>query len=480
MSDEGWAIDPIEEAKGREADETLPPAPAPTPVAIPETLLTECNFLCGGAGTGKTYLAKQLVQASPGTVLAASTGIAAVNLGEGTTINALLGYFDTASLEEAYFSGRLITTLRKLYQSGLRRIVLDEVSMLSGDQLTVITQALNDLAGGGYDVTTDVIADEAIAAQQIEEGLATIEDRRRWPIALTLVGDFAQLPPVKAPFAFESAEWARYQAQTVTLTEVRRQDDPLFVEGLWGARRGQVGRVLDVFQPQLVPTSDSHFPGLTVFAKNEEVDRFNGLRLTRVAAPPQFIASTRWGKQQSEWTKNIPERLVLKVGATVMILANLRQPLSQQLIYANGDMGTVSAIDPDRQQVWVTLQRTGQDVCVDRITRQVQVPLEPGRRKILRAEGKDHTHITEDGRKEIVGAITYMPLRLAYASTVHKCQGLSLDQVQVNIRDGFFKTPGMLYVALSRARTLAGLRIVGTAETLRARCTVDARVVPWL
>jgi ATP-dependent exoDNAse (exonuclease V) alpha subunit len=73
-----------------------------------------------------------------------------------------------------------------------------------------------------------------------------------------------------------------------------------------------------------------------------------------------------------------------------------------------------------------------------------------------------------------------MPLRVAYASTVHKSQGLSLDRVQVSIRDAFFKTPGMLYVALSRARTADGLRLIGSEAALVERCTCDPRLQEYL
>jgi ATP-dependent exoDNAse (exonuclease V) alpha subunit len=81
---------------------------------------------------------------------------------------------------------------------------------------------------------------------------------------------------------------------------------------------------------------------------------------------------------------------------------------------------------------------------------------------------------------EIEGTVTYMPLRLAYGTTVHKSQGLTMDRVQVLITDDFFSAPGMLYVALSRARSLEGLRIVGTERMFVGRCGVDEKVRRWL
>jgi ATP-dependent DNA helicase PIF1 len=80
----------------------------------------------------------------------------------------------------------------------------------------------------------------------------------------------------------------------------------------------------------------------------------------------------------------------------------------------------------------------------------------------------------------VEGQVQFWPVRLAYASTVHKSQGLSLDRIQCDIRDQFFGQPAMAYVALSRCRTLAGLRIVGQRERFIRQCNTDARVRRWL
>ena len=158
-----------------------------------------------------------------------------------------------------------------------------------------------------------------------------------------------------------------------------------------------------------------------------------------------------------------------------MVLANRRE--ERRLLYVNGDLGTLDGISEDGSAAWVRLQRTGEDVAVEWVTRQVKVPIDATRRAELRREGKTERI---DGKWEIVGEITYMPLRVAYASTVHKSQGLSLDRVQVNIRDAFFKSPGMLYVALSRARTAEGLRLVGSPQAIIDRCSTDGRLRGWL
>ena len=413
------------------------------------------SVLIGYAGTGKSWFAKAWAESDPSVVLAATTGIAATNLGTGTTLNALLGYFDTASLVQAYTAGFLGAKLMKLWKSGVTRILLDEVSMLDAEQLTVVTRALDELDARG------------------DEGEGTPR------IRLTLIGDFCQLPPVKAAFAFESPSWPRYAEHLHRLTEIRRQTDRDFIHALHAARKGDPDPVCDFFGPHLVPLADQHFDGTTIVATNEAVDRINGLRMDKLPTPGSIYTARRWGKQRGDW-KQIPDQLLLKPDALVMILANKRAPVGvggPPLVYANGDLGHIRELTDEG--AWVTLVRTGEDVFVDFITRPNTIPLEPGRRKTLTEEGEEW-RIVKTTKSEIIGTVGYLPLRAAWASTVHKAQGLSFDTVQVSTHEGMFRQPGLLYVALSRARTQAGLRLVGSVDGLRARCTVDPRVRPWL
>lgn len=443
-------------------------APVLDPVSIWPQPVPTFSVLAGAAGSGKTFLTKGWAEKEKGLLLCATTGIAAINLG-GETINSILGYFDTASLQEAYLNGSLTARLGKLWKVGVRRLILDEMSMLAGDQLTFLVQAIEELSGRGY----------------VLGNWKDDDDSPPPAMGLTLVGDFLQLAPVKATYAFESPEWERFAPNMITLTEIRRQADPEFIEMLRAARAGRGDKVAEYFGDRhaIFNETDDDFNGATIVAKNESVDRYNGLRMGRLPGALLSFTSRRWGKLRSEWGQlekpkvqwGIPETLTLKEGALVMILANRRE--ERRLLYVNGDLGEVLGITEDGSAACVRLQRTRTEVDVEWVTRQVKVPIDSTRRAELRRLGQD---ARIDGKWEIVGEITYMPLRVAYASTVHKSQGLSLDSVQVNIRDHFFKSPGMLYVALSRARTAEGLRLVGSPSAIVDRCSTDGRLRGWL
>lgn len=455
--------------------------------------------ISGTAGVGKTLVAQEIIKRHRGVVLCATTGIASINLGEGTTINSALKYFDTASLREAYRDGYLKSRIQRLRRSGVRRILIDEKSMMNGEQLTMITRAVHEVNEGKVEELEDV----GMGVQQIEEdGRVATLDKDLPPIGVILVGDFGQLPPVadtdphtgkKLPleYAFDSAEWKVYAEHTTTLTTIYRQDAKDFVNALHAIRRGDVATALHFFTADRFSRHlDENYEGSTIFAKNASVDRHNLMKLDQLPGVPLEATPARVGKQRGDW-KQIPDVLRLKPGALVMILANRREyddeyDSNGHLVYCNGDLGTLQ--EPTQGGWAVTLKRTGSTIVVYPIVREHTIPLEVGRRKEMReafvaGNGPDPSSLITDkgtGRSEIIGTITYMPLRAAYGCTVHKTQGLTLDRVQVNIRDPFFRYPSMLFVALSRARTAEGLRIVGDQRGFIERCRIEPRVQPWL
>lgn len=456
--------------------------------------------ISGTAGVGKTEVAKEIIKRHPGTVLAATTGIASVNLGEGTTINALLKYFDTESLRDAHVHGALAAQVRRLQRAGVRRILIDEKSMMQGEQLTLITRAVREVnEGGAYD-----LEDVGAADDEAPEDSQKKKRKELPPIGITLCGDFGQLPPVpdKDPktgknkpveFAFDSPEWANYADNTTTLETIYRQDAKDFVAALHAVRKADVQAAVNFFTtPRFERALNEEFDGTTIFAKNISVDRHNMLRLDKVNGKPMVAAARRVDKQRGDW-KQIPDTLRLKEGALVMILANKRDYEDEfdsrgTMRYANGDLGILLGANEDGDWIVALHRLKGSTVRVEPVLRENTIPLEVGRKKEIReafaaGRGPDPALvITEEGtgRHEIVGTISYMPLRAAYGCTVHKTQGLTLDNVQVNIRDWMFKVPGMLFVALSRARTAEGLRIVGDQQGFIQRCRIEPRVQPWL
>lgn len=410
------------------------------------------SFLSGPAGTGKTFLARELTRLRPDATLCATTGIAAVNLGDAVTINSLLGYYDTASMMSAYASGWLSTRLRQLRKAGMRLLILDEVSMLDANALTTLVSALDDV-----NLTKTYDAE----LEQVE--MVGDDDRM---LKLLLVGDFAQLPPVEAPFAFTAAVWERFAAHTTKLTHIWRQENKAFVEALQSIRKGQAGPALPVLESRFAPVLDFHFPGTTIVAQNAEVDRINSLRLAQTAGEGVSWPTLRSGEQQKDWLRLIPEAFTAKVGALVMILANKSYGWDEDqnalgYAYVNGDLATV--LSKEETGIRVKLHRSSEEVLVTPLTSEWKEPT-----------GKKTPAYT------VKGAVTRMPLRLAWATTVHKSQGLTLDQVQVGIGNWMFSKPSMLYVALSRCRTLEGLRIVGNAKQLAGRCKVDPQIGAFL
>jgi len=426
------------------------------------------RFLTGSAGTGKTYSVRASIAANPKFgLLAATTGIAAVNLGA-ITINSLLRYFDTQSLRECFINGWLQRKILDLAEDDYEWLVIDEVSMLDGEQLDLIYQAC-----------------KMVNESRQMMGLA--------PIGILLTGDFCQLPPIKSKWAFEAECWPLFEAETTRLTKNWRQADDKFLEALGHIRagRGMVGAtILSQMGVEFVKHSDTKFQGTTIIARNDAVDRFNWLCHSQLGGVPTTVSSRRWmvkGRPHpGEW-KNIPEEQKLKDKAYVMILSNDIPSFS----YVNGDCGWIENFEDGCFNV--RLVRTGEVVSIGELTRkesQKEIPDEliqnyPGldekSLKGIREMGIPYWDKSVGRRGAwVVGSITYYPIRLAYASTVHKTQGLTLDRVQIDLKQHFMSAPAMVYVALSRCKSAKGLRIIGSPSLLGARVKTDPAVQRWL
>lgn len=477
--------------EAEQVDEYIPPQPKPMPAEVPDDYVY-CEFLTGAAGTGKTHeIRRRLAADSNYALLTATTGIAAINLGT-ITLNSALGYFDTDSLEENLIRGYLERRLREIAGAGNRAIVVDEVSMMDARQL--------DLLHEGIRRVNERIRMGTVELVEGEEDEGPVDGPS--PLGLILTGDFCQLPPIKAKWAFDADCWGKFNANTVRLTRNWRQSDQRFLEAinLIRAGNGRDGaRLLHDIGVEFVPTSSTDFDGTTIIAMNDQVNGFNFAAHMKVPGKPITVANSRWGKLRSEWrwelvkgkqAGNIPPTLDIKVGAYVMILAND----SPDFTYVNGDCGHVMDVTgegPDKV-FWIELLRNKQTVMIGKLTRlNQQKDPPPGidnkvstRRGYYYDPDRDPppTSIKWNVKagRWVVGGITYYPLRLAYATTVHKSQGLTLAKVQLDLYNRFMSQPGMAYVAISRAATPEGLRLVGTPELLAERVKVDQNVMRWL
>lgn len=464
------------------------------------------GLLIGSAGTGKTTLLKERIKENPKYgLLAATTGIAAVNLSSEDctvrTMHSVLGFYDLNSLKQNYQRGRLTSKLMEVSSKGVNRLIVDEMSMLPDTMFEIILQALKEV--NNYQTVID-----------------------RGGLGLMLVGDFLQLPPVEGKYVFESDKFAPFEREgnIEKLTKIWRQVDTDFLEALQCARQGDGAKMVDIlyhhpdikFANQL----DDEFEGTTIVGTNQEVDRINFIRLQglrQAGKKTLAVKSTRWGKEDSSW-KNIPPEVELSIDGYVMILTN-----GGEGAYANGSCGWVREFTAGGK-VWIELHEPKTAAksaeiglitrkCFDKHSVEKYGPLPedkatwtefksdaglkmkygPGKvgyvaycaalTKQYRVEG-NKPYYDFDEEMMVVGEIQYLPVRLAYATTVHKSQGLSLDRCQIDyIGSGrgknFFGSAGMSYVALSRVRTPQGLRIVGTPGDVDKKTNVLRKVLRW-
>jgi len=411
-------------------------------------------LLTGMAGTGKTTLLKEFVQecrgaGSQASVFTASeavktcssdpvgrrvditapTGVAALNAG-GMTLHRFCGMLlgpGPGQSNEDYFA-QLRQDNRRSILAGFNRVrrceslVIDEISMLPGRQLDFVEFLFRQLRG----------RDEPFGGVQV-----------------IAVGDFLQLPPVRKSeaepydWAFLSAAWVSAEFKTVVLDTVRRQDEASFVRALGEFRQGHIRGD----SARLLQSRVKNFPpaNLTrLFTHNVQVDKWNTFQLSELPGDEVVLEAEQSGPelQRAFLVKNLltPSTLRLKRGAMVMFTVNRNEPGGTTTLFVNGQVGVVENIDtspcplPGRggegDRVWVRIAN-GKVIPVERFTWRY------------------------DARDEDSAAFVQFPLRLAWAMTIHKSQGLTLDAAYLDIRAA--REPGQAYVAVSRVRTLAGL-----------------------
>ena len=370
-------------------------------------------LLTGAAGTGKTHLLNTFIaqarKRGKKVSVTATTGLAATHLG-GNTIHSWSGIGVSDHLPNNFFE-RLSKTRRDVI-SKTDVLIIDEISMLHDFRLDMIDKVLrtvreNDQPFGG--------------------------------IQLVMSGDFFQLPPVNRPneqgggFVVYSDAWQELRPAVLYLERQYRQNDDRLLEILTALRTGDVRRrhVEALLARTKIEPPDGDITELHTV--NVDVDDINIQKLAELPGEERSYQQTTTGSKI--YVENLqrsvlaPENLVIKLGALVMAVKN-----SPQKLYANGSIGTVVDFEP--------------------LTEYPVVEFRDGRRVTM---VPDVWELRDGERKR--ASISQVPLRLAWAITVHKSQGMTLDAAKIDLRKAFVE--GMGYVALSRVRDLDNLYLYG-------------------
>lgn len=371
-------------------------------------------YLTGSAGSGKTYLLnkyiKYLNDNNINVAVTASTGIAATHMNgmtihswSGLGIKNILTENDLDQLEEKKY-------LWKRYEK-TKVLIIDEISMLSGSQLEMIERISrrfkrNDKPFGG--------------------------------IQIILSGDFFQLPPVfkdnNNKLIFEDNTWSLLNPAICYIEEQHRQEDDNLVEILNKIRNNNLEqRHYDSLEKRVGQKIDNELKRTKLYTHNINVDNINDIELSKIAQEEIRFKMKESGSQilveilKKSCLAN--EELKLKIDSEVMFIKN-----NFEEGYVNGSRGKIIGFQNDSNNPIVKLYNN----------------------KIINTK-EELWVIEEDGK--IKASISQIPLRLAWAITIHKSQGMSLDNAEIDLSNTFGY--GMGYVALSRVRTLEGISLVG-------------------
>ncbi len=375
-------------------------------------------FITGSAGTGKTYLLNQYIQYLKERriypTIVAPTGIAASHL-KGQTIHSFfaLGIRDTV-VDNGYVAFLMEKSYLKTRFAKLQVLIIDEVSMVSPEIFSSMDKILR-------------------AFKNSPEPFGGVQ--------VVISGDFFQLPPVSKEFkekrfAWQSPAWRELDLKSCYLQEKFRQDDDKLIRILDEIRTGEVSAeahtLLDAcFERKL----SSEFKATKLYTHNVDVDRINLEELAKLRGKPQLFKYSSKGSAKNVEkifkTSLVLEELTLKKEAVVLFIKN-----NPEKGYINGTTGVVLGFEGD---IPVVQTSSGQKI---------------------RVVVEDWT--IENDKGETVATISQIPLRLAWAITIHKSQGMTLDSAEIDLSRTF--EVGQGYVALSRIKNIEGLRLMGFNE----------------
>lgn len=402
-------------------------------------------FLTGKAGTGKTtFLRKIKKESQKRLVVVAPTGVAAINA-KGVTIHSFFqmpfgpvfpeGHPNANTQTQRKFVKKKIDIIRSL-----DLVIIDEISMVRADLLDGIDQVLrryraNSLPFGG--------------------------------VQLLMIGDLQQLAPVvrpnewdllrshyATPFFFSSIAYQKAQAVTIELKHIYRQDDAVFIDMLNEIRNGNISkesieRLNKQYTPNFAPKKEDGY--ITLTTHNKRADGINQTELAKLSQKSQQYAANIQGIFP-EHSYPTAERLELKEGAQVMFIKNDSNPEKR---YYNGKIGTIISLG---DTITVRCPDDDKDIEVDpEIWQNIKYKINPKSKEI---------------EEDLLGSFTQIPLRLAWAITIHKSQGLTFEKAIIDAKSSF--AHGQTYVALSRCKTLEGIVLM---RPLSAQSIINDRRV---
>ncbi|MDB5221698.1 MAG: family ATPase [Chitinophagaceae bacterium] len=391
------------------------------------TETSENIFLTGKAGTGKTTFLKYLKEnCSKNIIVAAPTGVAAINAG-GVTLHSLFQlpfhpFLPTKSHKDELLAKIRFNKQRQLLLRKMELLVIDEISMVRCDTMDAIDTILKSV-------------------------------RRNYNtpfggVQLLCIGDLHQLPPVaqrhewnileeyySSPFFFDSNVIKEQMPLLIELNKVYRQKEDSFVALLNKVRNNKMD--VDDFEvlhqrynPIFRPSLEEKY--ITLTSHNNQADLINNRELQKLLSP-SFIYEAIIDGDFPENTYPAEGSLILKTGAQVMFLKND----TIQKRYFNGKIGVIKSLDEDE----IIVECDGVNITV------LPETWENTRYVLNRADGKL--------QQETLGTFTQFPLRLAWAITIHKSQGLTFEKVMIDAGAAF--SSGQVYVALSRCTSLDGI-----------------------
>ncbi|MDB5162217.1 MAG: putative helicase [Candidatus Saccharibacteria bacterium] len=398
-------------------------------LALEIMLSGQSVLLTGPAGAGKTFVLNQFVRLAKHdgkhVSVTATTGLAATHLG-GTTIHSWAGIGVLDHIPHG-FADHISKTRREIIEK-TDVLIIDEISML-------------------HDFRLDMVDEACRLIRKVDEPFGGIQ--------VIMSGDFFQLPPINrgdsraGGFVVNSQVWQELDPVICYLQEQHRQDDEVLLDILNALRAGDLRRHhveellkrTEVFPDELEQLTELH----TV---NVDVDTMNAAKLEEIEGDEITYQQMTTGSES--YVENLqrsvlaPAALKLKKGALVMAVKN-----SAERKYVNGSLGVVTAFEPHTEYPIVDF-KNGKTVSM--------VP---------------DTWELRDGDKKRA-SITQIPLRLAWAITVHKSQGMTLDTARIDLRKAFVE--GMGYVALSRVKNLNNLYLTGINQ-MALRVSEDAQTI---